>query len=788
MSSLSPGRVWPAASRVASALLLAACASADRVVAPAVGPRGTVSAAALPSVRISEFHYDNAGTDTGEAIEVSFPVGTDLTGWRIVRYNGSTPTSAVIYTTPTPTVANGETLSNQTPTACTGGSRAVVVVRYPTDGLQNGTNDGFALVNGSTVVELLSYEGALTVAASAAVGAGLTSTDVGVSQTGATTLDPVGASLQRTASNTWTRTAANTFGACNDGLSDETPPPVDIGPLASVTVSPAARSLEVGQTTTLTAVAEDAEGDDITTGTIVWSDGDSPSVTVTPSTDGRSASVRGDLAGGPVTITATLTRDGVTRSGSAQVTVTAAGVSDDISFLYRGPDQGLALPVGFDAQLVATARRGGSNNPAATVAAWTSLNDVATVDARGIVTALRAGTMQIRATLTDGYSEVFSAPTVVAQAGDAARYADPLQFGTPTDGNASDDFVLTRNGYVASYNRHTNRPNWTAYNLDRDNKGDIPGLRCDCFTFDPELRAAGFTEVTTADYTGSGFSRGHMVVSNDRELGYLDQAQTYYLSNIVPQNGTQNSGPWGDLETHLLTQLAQGANRELFILTGPAGVILTGTDTAKVGGKVAIPTHTWKIAVVLERDRSIAGVRSASDVVDVIAVLMPNTAAANSDWRASRTTVDAIEAATGYDFLAALPDGLEAQLEGSAPATRALGLELQPERISVTNTAAVNAVLLSAVDFDAAAVPAADLRLVTASGQQAIPLSRSGVVNTSVRDVNGDGRPDRVVAFAMTELRAKGFSDTAPELTLRRAGTGAPAWLASDATPPTVLP
>ncbi|HEY3477197.1 MAG TPA: hypothetical protein VGK56_21455, partial [Anaerolineales bacterium] len=55
------------------------------------------SAGAAPSffanptstVFINEIHYDNTGTDAGEAIEIAGPAGTDLTGWSIVLYNGS---------------------------------------------------------------------------------------------------------------------------------------------------------------------------------------------------------------------------------------------------------------------------------------------------------------------------------------------------------------------------------------------------------------------------------------------------------------------------------------------------------------------------------------------------------------------------------------------------------------------------------------------------------------------------------------------------------------------------
>src|SRR5699024_9721167 len=97
-------------------------------------------------VVISEIHYDNAGVDTGEAIEVQAPVGTDLTGWALVLYNGSN--GGVYDTDPLPTPV---------PDA------GVVVVDYPANGIQNGSPDGVALVDADgTVVELLSYEGELT--------------------------------------------------------------------------------------------------------------------------------------------------------------------------------------------------------------------------------------------------------------------------------------------------------------------------------------------------------------------------------------------------------------------------------------------------------------------------------------------------------------------------------------------------------------------------------------------------------------------------------------------------
>ena len=55
---------------------------------PGAEPRRS-ALTALPPVRFSELHYDNAGTDIGEAVEISGPAGADLTGWTVVLYNGA---------------------------------------------------------------------------------------------------------------------------------------------------------------------------------------------------------------------------------------------------------------------------------------------------------------------------------------------------------------------------------------------------------------------------------------------------------------------------------------------------------------------------------------------------------------------------------------------------------------------------------------------------------------------------------------------------------------------------
>ena len=169
--------------------------------------------AATTSVFINEIHYDNTGTDSGEAVEIAGPAGTDLTGLSLVLYNGANGQSY-----------NTTTLSGAIPDL--GGGFGVVVVNYPSNGIQNGSPDGMALVDSSNnVVQFLSYEGTFTAIDGPA--AGMLSTDIGVSETGS---GAVGDSLQLTGTGTayedftWTSDSPNTFGAFNTSQIFASPP------------------------------------------------------------------------------------------------------------------------------------------------------------------------------------------------------------------------------------------------------------------------------------------------------------------------------------------------------------------------------------------------------------------------------------------------------------------------------------------------------------------------------------------------------------------------------------
>lgn len=160
-----------------------------------------------PTVFINEIHYDNTGTDAGEFIEIAGPASTSLSGYSIVLYNGATGQT---YDT--------DALSGLIPNQQNG--FGTVSLAYPSNGVQNGAPDGVALVQGTTVIQFLSYEGSF--AATNGPATGMTSTDIGVSELGT---EPLGQSLQLQGTGstyndfTWSGPLGQTAGSVNTGQS-----------------------------------------------------------------------------------------------------------------------------------------------------------------------------------------------------------------------------------------------------------------------------------------------------------------------------------------------------------------------------------------------------------------------------------------------------------------------------------------------------------------------------------------------------------------------------------------
>lgn len=190
---------------------------------------------------------------------------------------------------------------------------------------------------------------------------------------------------------------------------------------------------------------------------------------------------------------------------------------------------------------------------------------------------------------------------------------------------------------------------WVAYTLAKQDISGVVG-RSSSFSRDAQLVARFGVVASNADYSKSGFDRGHLLPSGDRTSSSGANKATFLLSNCAPQTPALNRGPWRELEEQIRREITGGADT-IYIVVGP--VALKDSDKRIGGAGVTVPEAFFKAIVILKN-----GEWSG------MAYVMPNLTDGLRRVTDYRVTIDSAEALTGYDLFYNLPDTLENRIEG----------------------------------------------------------------------------------------------------------------------------
>lgn len=172
--------------------------------------------------------------------------------------------------------------------------------------------------------------------------------------------------------------------------------------------------------------------------------------------------------------------------------------------------------------------------------------------------------------------------------GDTGQCLDEWRSGVPQVSGA-ETRVLCRQEYVAVYDPAAHVPRVVGeYLTPAEFDGDVE--RQDNFAPDPDLPGGESAELS--DYRGSGYDRGHMAPAADFKSSPQAMAESFYLSNMVPQVHAMNTGIWAALES-AVRDCAEREGR-VFVLTGP--VLKPGAERIGRSG-VVVPGELFKVVV-----------------------------------------------------------------------------------------------------------------------------------------------------------------------------------------------
>ena len=204
----------------------------------------------------------------------------------------------------------------------------------------------------------------------------------------------------------------------------------------------------------------------------------------------------------------------------------------------------------------------------------------------------------------------------------------------------SEGEIIKHKYYTFSYNEDHEQANWVHYKLDPNFlKGTTP--RINSFRPDPYVSTKS---AELSDYKGSGYDRGHLAPAGDMKYSRETMIESFYMSNMSPQNPSFNRGVWRRLEE---TIREWGKSSEIFIST--AGVLNIENLGSIGGNKVTIPSKYYKVIYSPEKK-------------SMVGFLLSNRGS-SSELKSFVVSIDSIESITGIDFFHELPDEIENELE-----------------------------------------------------------------------------------------------------------------------------
>jgi len=151
-----------------------------------------------------------------------------------------------------------------------------------------------------------------------------------------------------------------------------------------------------------------------------------------------------------------------------------------------------------------------------------------------------------------------------------------------------DNQIIQHDGYILSYNETCEQPNWVLYTLKPSDISCVVSVDRKSYFKSDDLVGTG--SASHSDYTNSGYDRGHLKPAADESCDQEEMDETFYMSNVSPQNPSFNRGIWKQLEEYTREKLTNWDS--IVVITG--GVLVGDMET--IGkNEVCVPKSFFKV-------------------------------------------------------------------------------------------------------------------------------------------------------------------------------------------------
>lgn len=205
-----------------------------------------------------------------------------------------------------------------------------------------------------------------------------------------------------------------------------------------------------------------------------------------------------------------------------------------------------------------------------------------------------------------------------------------------------DGDIISHTYYTLSYNEAHEQAEWVAYKLTANMIG-VGISRTDDFRPDVMI-STGSAQLS--DYKGSGYDRGHLCPAGDMVFSQVAMSESFFMSNMSPQNPSFNRGIWKKLESLVRSWAVKEG--EVYVVTGPILSVSLGSIGANA---FTIPKYYYKVVFDYREPEQ-----------KMIALILPNEKS-QKDLESYVVSVDDLEGVTGIDFFPELDDDVEEELE-----------------------------------------------------------------------------------------------------------------------------